>query len=159
MKEAPMPRIVPSLWFDTEALVAAEFYCSVFPDSEIRAVSRHPEGGIGEPGSVLAVRFTLDGQPVTALNGGTRPPFTEAVSLLIECADQAEIDHYWARLTDGGQESRCGWLTDRFGLSWQVVPADMGALFDGAYPQRAMRAMLGMRKLDIEALRRAAAGG
>jgi predicted 3-demethylubiquinone-9 3-methyltransferase (glyoxalase superfamily) len=157
-----MPRIVPNLWFDTEALDAAEFYCSVFPNSEIRSVSRHPEGGMREAGTVLAVDFALDGQPVTAINGGPQFPFTEAISLLVDCADQAEVDHYWERLTDGGQESMCGWLKDRFGVSWQVCPAGMGDLFSGGDParaQRAMEAMLGMRKLDLHALRRAADGG
>jgi predicted 3-demethylubiquinone-9 3-methyltransferase (glyoxalase superfamily) len=156
-----MPRIVPNLWFNTEALKAAEFYCSVFPNSAIRAVARYPEGGMREAGTVMTVDFTLDGQPVTAINGGPQFPFTEAVSLLVDCASQAEIDHYWARLTDDGEEGVCGWLEDRFGLSWQISPTDMGALFTGDDPgraQRTMEAMLDMRKLDLDALRRAADG-
>ena len=156
-----MPRIVPNLWFDTEALDAARFYCSVFPNSEVNAVSHYTEAGPGEPGTVLTVDFTLDGQPFTAINGGPQFPFTEAVSLLVECADQAEVDHYWAALTDGGQEVQCGWLRDRYGLSWQVCPTgfvDIVNVPDRAAADRAMQAMFGMKKLDISELQRAADG-
>lgn len=157
-----MPRIIPNLWFDTEALEAAKFYCRVFPSSGITQVSRYPEDGPGEPGSVLTVDFTLDGQPYTAINGGPRFPFTEAVSLLVDCADQAEVDHYWAALAEGGEEVQCGWLKDRYGLSWQVCPRELGQLLGDPDPERAaraMQAMLGMVKIDLEGIRAAADGG
>ncbi|MFP5377805.1 MAG: VOC family protein [Acidimicrobiia bacterium] len=156
-----MPRIVPNLWFDTEALEAAEFYCGIFPNSEITRVSHYTEAGPREPGTVLTVDFTLDGQPYTAINGGPEFRFTEAVSLLVECADQAEVDRYWAALADGGDEVQCGWLKDRYGLSWQVCPSELGSLLDDSRPERAdraMRAMLGMVKIDIAAIRAAADG-
>lgn len=156
-----MPRIIPNLWFDTEALEAAEWYVSIFPGSEITSVQHYTEAGPGPAGSVLTVDFTLDGQPHTAINGGPLFPFTEAVSLLVECEDQAEVDRYWAALTDGGQEVQCGWLKDRYGLSWQVAPKGMAELFasgDTAAVERATRAMLGMVKLDLAALQAAAAG-
>lgn len=157
-----MPTIVPNLWFDSEALEAAEHYTSIFPGSEIRSVSRYPESGPGPAGSVLTVDFALDGQPFTAINGGPRFPFTPAVSLLVECADQEEVDRYWAALTDGGEEVRCGWLQDRYGLSWQIVPEGMAELLadpDPARAERAMAAMLQMVKLDLAALRAAADAG
>ncbi|HWH27410.1 MAG TPA: VOC family protein [Mycobacteriales bacterium] len=154
-------RIVPNLWFDTEAEEAARFYCSVFPNSRIVAIARYPADGPGPAGTVMTVEFELDGQRLVGINGGPQFPFTEAISLQIDCADQAEVDHYWDRLTDGGQPVQCGWLKDRYGVSWQVVPAGMDRLFgedDPARAQRAMTAMLGMTKLDIAALERAAAG-
>jgi predicted 3-demethylubiquinone-9 3-methyltransferase (glyoxalase superfamily) len=155
-----MPRITPNLWFDTEAEEAAEFYCSVFPNSEVRNVSHYTEAGPGEPGTVLTVDFVLDGQPFTAINGGPQFTFDEAVSFLIECADQGEVDFYWEKLTEGGEESQCGWLKDRYGLSWQVVPAGMEEMFaDPARAARAMEAMLGMQKIDVAALQAAADGG
>lgn len=155
-----MPEIVPNLWFDTQAEEAAEFYCSVFPGSRILFTSRYPEAVPDRAGTVLTVEFELDGQRFTALNGGPQFEFNEAVSLLIECEDQDEIDHYWEKLTDGGHESMCGWLKDRYGVSWQVVPKGMDKLFaeDPAGANRAMQAMFGMRKLDIAALRAAAEG-
>jgi predicted 3-demethylubiquinone-9 3-methyltransferase (glyoxalase superfamily) len=157
-----MPAITPNLWFDDQALEAAELYVSVFPNSRILRVSHYTEAGPGEPGSVLTVDFELDGQRFTAINGGPAVPFDEAVSFVIECKDQAEIDFYWDTLTaDGGEESQCGWLKDRFGLSWQVVPAgweEVVADEDTAKVDRVMRAMFGMRKLDIAALEAAAAG-
>ena len=156
-----MPTITPNLWFDDEALEAAGFYVSIFPSSRIVNVSRYTEAGPGEPGTVLTVDFELDGQRFTAINGGPQFSFDEAVSFLIECKDQDEIDFYWTRLTDGGEESQCGWLKDRYGLSWQVVPTGFEELMAGpdtAAAERAMRAMLGMRKLDIAALRAAADG-
>ena len=156
-----MPSITPNLWFDTEALEAAEFYTSVFPNSEITHVSHYGEAGPREAGMVLTVDFSLDGQRYTAINGGPQFPFTEAVSFQITCATQEELDHYWDRLTDGGRESQCGWLADRFGLSWQVVPGGMEELFRDPDPQRAqraMQAMLGMRKIDMAALQAAADG-
>jgi predicted 3-demethylubiquinone-9 3-methyltransferase (glyoxalase superfamily) len=155
------PRIVPNLWFDTQAQEAAEYYISVFKNSRIVNVLHYTEAGPGPAGSVLTVEFELDGQRFTAINGGPQFTFDEAVSFEIVCADQAEVDYYWDRLTDGGEESRCGWLKDRYGLSWQVVPAGMAELFSDSDPSRAsraMQAMFGMRKIDIAALERAANG-
>jgi predicted 3-demethylubiquinone-9 3-methyltransferase (glyoxalase superfamily) len=154
-------RIVPNLWFDTEAEQAAEFYCSVFPDSRIVTVTHYTEAGPREAGMVLTVELELDGQRFTAINGGPQFTFSEAVSFLIECDDQAEIDAYWEKLTaGGGEEGPCGWLKDRFGLSWQVVPKGMGDFFAGdpERARRAMEAMLQMRKLDVAAMHAAAAG-
>jgi predicted 3-demethylubiquinone-9 3-methyltransferase (glyoxalase superfamily) len=156
-----MPRITPNLWFDTEAEEAAAFYCSVFPNSGIRKVSYYGEAGPRPAGTVLTVEFALDGQPYTALNGGPQFTFNEAISLQIGCADQDEVDHYWAGLSEGGQEGPCGWLKDRYGVSWQVVPVALLELVhdpDEARAQRAMRAMLGMRKIDVAALHAAADG-
>jgi len=156
-----MPRITPNLWFDTEAEEAAEFYCSIFPNSKITAVSHYTEGSPRPAGTVLTVSWGLDGQEVTGINGGAQFPFSEAVSLLINCEDQAEVDYYWEKLTDGGEEVQCGWLKDRYGLSWQVVPAGFEEIFTGgdeARAARAMQAMLGMKKLDVAALRAAADG-
>jgi predicted 3-demethylubiquinone-9 3-methyltransferase (glyoxalase superfamily) len=154
-----MPRITPNLWFDTESKEAAEFYISVFPNSEIKAVSYYNDAGPRPAGTVLTVDFVLDGQEYTAINGGPEFPFTEAVSLMINCKDQDEIDYYWARLSEGGEEGPCGWLKDRYGLSWQVAPAGIAELMndpDEGRATRAMRAMLGMKKLDIAALKAAA---
>jgi len=155
-----MPTIIPNLWFDTEAEEAAEFYCSVFPNSRVVATSRYPEAVPEKAGQVLTVEFELDGQRYTALNGGPQFEFNEAVSLLIECEDQDEIDYYWDKLTEGGKELPCGWLADRYGLPWQVVPKGMDRLFseDPAGADRAMRAMFEMKKLDVAALRAAAEG-
>ena len=154
--------IVPNLWFDTEAEAAAEFYCSVFPDSRVTTTARYTDAGPGPAGSVMTVQFELAGQTFVAINGGPQFTFSEAVSLQITCADQDEVDRYWAALTDGGQESQCGWLKDRFGLSWQVVPTGMDEIFadpDTSRAQRAMQAMFSMRKLDLAALRAAADAG
>ncbi len=154
-----MPRITPNLWFDSNGLEAAEFYVSVFPNSEITNVTYYPEGAPGPTGSVLTVTFVLDGQEHTAINGGPMFTFDEAVSFEISCADQAEVDYYWEKLTDGGEESQCGWLKDRFGLSWQVVPEGWEQLLTDPDPgraQRAMTAMLAMRKIDIAAIEAAA---
>jgi predicted 3-demethylubiquinone-9 3-methyltransferase (glyoxalase superfamily) len=157
-----MPKITPNLWFDTQGEEAAEFYCSVFPNSKIRGISRYGEAGPGPAGTVLTVDFELDGQPYTAINGGPEFTFDEAVSLLINCADQEEVDYYWSRLlAGGGQESQCGWLKDKYGMSWQVVPTELGELVgdpDPARSQRAMKAMLGMAKITLAALRAAADG-
>ncbi|MEO8265158.1 MAG: VOC family protein [Ilumatobacteraceae bacterium] len=154
-----MPRITPNLWFDLESEQAAEFYCSIFPNSKIRQVSYYGEAGPRPAGTVLTVDFVLDGQSFTAINGGPEFTFDEAVSFLISCEDQDEIDYYWKHLTDGGEEGPCGWLKDKFGVSWQVVPQGMGDLLgdpnDGR-GQRAMRAMLGMKKIDVAALKAAA---
>lgn len=155
-----MPTITPSLWFDTKALEAAEFYVSVFPNSKVNNVSYYGEAGPRPAGTVLTVDFELDGQAYTALNGGPEFTFDEAVSFRINCADQDEVDHYWSRLTaDGGAESQCGWLKDKYGLSWQVVPAALQELMtdpDAGRAQRAMEAMLKMQKIDVAALRAAA---
>jgi predicted 3-demethylubiquinone-9 3-methyltransferase (glyoxalase superfamily) len=154
-----MPQITPNLWFDTEGEPAAEFYVSIFPNSKITAVSRYGDAGPGTTGTVLTVDFDLDGQHYRALNGGPQYRFNEAVSLFIDCADQDQVDYYWSRLSEGGQEGRCGWLKDRYGLSWQVVPAGMGEILgDPRGGQEAMKAMLAMSKLDLAALRAAADG-
>ena len=156
-----MPRITPNLWFDTQAEEAAEFYCSIFPNSRIVSKAHYNEAGPRDVGMVMTVEFELDGQRVVAINGGPDFTFTEALSLEISCEDQAEIDYYWERLTDGGEEGPCGWLKDRYGLSWQVTPKGIEELFaddDPARAARAMKAMFGMRKLDVAALRAAADG-
>ena len=155
-------KITPNLWFDTEAEEAANFYISVFEkNSRILNVSRYTDAGPREAGTVMTVEFELDGQRFVGINGGPQFKFDEAVSFQINCETQEEVDYYWERLTDGGQESQCGWLKDKYGLSWQVVPAGMDEVFSDPDPkraERAMQAMLGMRKLDIGELRRAADG-
>jgi predicted 3-demethylubiquinone-9 3-methyltransferase (glyoxalase superfamily) len=154
-------RIVTNLWFDTEAEEAADFYISVFKNSRILNKTHYTESGPREAGMVMTVDFELDGQRLTGINGGPDFKFTEAISLLINCEDQAEVDYYWERLTDGGAEGPCGWLKDRYGLSWQVVPTGMEELFadpDQERADRAMRAMLQMKKIDLEELQRAADG-
>ncbi len=154
-----MRRITPNLWFDTEGQEAAEFYVSVFPNSEIRNVTHYGEAGPRPAGNVMTVDFLLDGQEFTAINGGPEFTFDEAISLLINCADQDEVDHYWTKLSEGGEEGPCGWLKDRFGLSWQVIPAALEELIgdpDKGRSERAMRAMLGMKKIDLAALQAAA---
>lgn len=154
-----MPRITPNLWFDDQALEAAEFYVSIFPNSRVTDVLHYTAAGPGPEGTVLSVNFELDGQPFTGINGGPIFSFTEAVSLLIDCEDQAEIDYFWDKLTDGGEEVQCGWLKDRYGLSWQVVPAGWEAIVndpDRDRARRATEAMLGMVKLDVAALLAAA---
>jgi predicted 3-demethylubiquinone-9 3-methyltransferase (glyoxalase superfamily) len=153
-------KLVPNLWFDTEAEEAAEFYTSIFPNSKIVHVAHYTEAGPREAGSVMVVQFELNGNPIVAINGGPEFKFSEAVSLQILCEDQTEIDHYWERLTDCGEEGPCGWLKDRYGLSWQVTPQGMDELFAGD-PDRAkrvMEAMFGMKKLDVAALEAAADG-
>jgi predicted 3-demethylubiquinone-9 3-methyltransferase (glyoxalase superfamily) len=154
-------KIVPNLWFDTEAEEAAAFYVDVFPDSRIVNVTHYTEAGPREAGMAMTVEFELDGQRFVGINGGPEFSFDEAVSFAIECEDQDEVDYYWAKLSEGGRESQCGWLEDRYGLSWQVVPTGMEEIFadpDRERAERAMKAMLGMRKIDIAALRRAAEG-
>ena len=156
-----MPKITPNLWFDTEAEEAAKFYCSIFPNSQITAVSHYTDAGPREAGMVMTVDFELDGQRFTGINGGPEFKFDEAVSMLIDCKDQEEIDYYWDKLLEGGgTESQCGWLKDRFGFSWQVVPEGIEEFFTGdpESTNRAMAAMLKMAKLDIDELRRAADG-
>jgi predicted 3-demethylubiquinone-9 3-methyltransferase (glyoxalase superfamily) len=154
-------QIIPNLWFDTEAEEAADFYTSVFENSRIVNVARYTEAGPRPAGTVMTVEFELDGQRFVGINGGPQFTFDEAVSFQITCETQEEVDRYWERLSEGGSEGQCGWLKDRFGLSWQVVPAGMGELFADPDPERArraMEAMLGMSKLDIAALRSAADG-
>ena len=156
-----MPRITPNLWFDTQSQEAAEFYVSVFPNSKITNVTYYGEAGPREPGTVLTVDFVLDGQAFTAIDGGPEFTFDEAVSFLINCADQDEIDYYWDTLCQGGEEGQCGWLKDKYGLSWQVVPAGMDEFLedpDDERGQRAMAAMLTMQKIDMAALQAAADG-
>ncbi len=149
------------LWFDGQAEEAANHYVSIFKNSRIGRVGRYTEAGPGPAGSVLAVEFEANGQKFTALNGGPEFAFNEAVSFQIYCADQEELDYYWSRLSEGGQEVACGWLKDRYGLSWQVIPDQLIDMISDPDPARASRttaAMLGMVKLDIAALRRAYAG-
>jgi predicted 3-demethylubiquinone-9 3-methyltransferase (glyoxalase superfamily) len=156
-----MPRITPNLWFDTQGLEAAEFYVSVFPNSEITDVSYYGDAGPREAGMVLTVAFLLDGQEYVAINGGPQFTFDEAISLLVNCADLDEVDYYWDKLSEGGEEGQCGWLKDKFGLSWQVSPPGMAEVLGDPDPERsnrAMEAMLGMRKLDVAAMRAAADG-
>ncbi len=154
-----MPTITPCLWFDGQAEEAASFYVSIFPSSRILHVARYPENPRFEAGKVMVVKFELDGQEFIALNGGPQFKFTEAISLTINCETQAEIDHYWSRLTEGGgREVQCGWLKDRYGLSWQVTPTIIGKLMssgDGARSARVMAAMMPMVKIDIAALQKA----
>ncbi len=150
------------LWFDTEAEEAATYYTTIFPGAKLGSISRYGEGAPRPAGMVITAEFEINGQQFMALNGGPEYSFTEAVSFQIPCADQAEVDYYWDRLTaDGGQPGPCGWLKDKFGLSWQVVPAVLPTLLGDPDPgkaARAMQAMLGMGKLDIAALERAHAG-
>jgi predicted 3-demethylubiquinone-9 3-methyltransferase (glyoxalase superfamily) len=152
-------QIVPNLWFDTEAEEAARFYTSLFDDSKILAVVPYNEAGPGEPGSVMVVNFELLGHEYVAINGGPQFPFTEAVSFEVRCKDQAEVDRLWDALTaEGGQEVQCGWLKDKYGLSWQIVPERLLELITGPDPAKveaATKAMLGMVKLDIAELERA----
>lgn len=152
--------ITPNLWFDDNAEDAAEFYVSLFPNSRITNVARYTDAGPGPAGSVVTVEFVLDGQPFVGINGGPMFTFTEAVSFAVPCPDQGESDRLWDALTaDGGEESQCGWLKDRFGVSWQVYPAELGELTGDPDPERAARAtaaMLTMRRIDIDAIRAAA---
>jgi predicted 3-demethylubiquinone-9 3-methyltransferase (glyoxalase superfamily) len=152
---------ITCLWFDTEAEQAANFYAGIFPGSKLSAIHRHTEAGPGPVGSVLLVEFELNGQKFSALNGGPAHKFNEAVSIVVPCQDQAEVDYYWDRLSDEGQEIACGWLRDRYGLCWQIVPAvffDMMSGPDSEAVARVMRAMLTMTKFDVAALEQAYAG-
>lgn len=154
-----MQKLTPCLWFDTQAEEAATFYTSVFKNSRILSVAHYGEAGPREAGTVMLVEFELDGQRFTALNGGPEFTFDEAISFQIACESQEETDEMWERLTEGGQEGPCGWLKDRFGLSWQVVPTEVVELMsdaDQARAQRAMAAVLTMSKIDIAAVRAAA---
>ena len=162
--EAPaMQKITPFLWFDQSAEEAANFYVSVFKDgSRILQVTRYGAAGPGPKGSVMTVHFELRGQKLVALNGGPQFKFTEAISLVVNCDSQREVDAFWEALSRGGEKGRCGWLKDRYGLSWQIVPAGLQEVLGDADPKRAQRAMAALRemdKLDIDALRRAAEDG
>ena len=154
-----MQRITPCLWFDTDGEAAAELYTSVFPNSKIDRVTRYGSAGPRDEGTVMTVEFELDGQPFVALNGGPDFTFSEAISFQVDCKDQEEVDYYWNAFAEGGEEGPCGWIKDRFGLSWQVVPTRLNELVTDPDPeraQRAMAAMLEMRKIDIAELERAA---
>lgn len=155
-------KITPFLWFDNAAEEAMAFYTSVFPRSRVVEVTRYGDAGPGPKGTVMVGTFELDGQRFIALNGGPHFEFTEAISLFIDCESQEEVDHYWSKLVEGGgRHSQCGWLTDRFGLSWQVVPRvlmEMQRDPDPAKSSRVMKAMLAMTKLDVATLRRAYEG-
>jgi predicted 3-demethylubiquinone-9 3-methyltransferase (glyoxalase superfamily) len=150
-----MQKITPFLWFDKEAEEAANFYVSVFSNSKIESVSRYGEAGPGQKGTVMSVIFELEGQPFYALNGGPHYKFTPAISLFVNCETQEEVNVLWEKLCEGGKPIRCGWLTDKYGLSWQIIPSILSKLLQSADREksnRAMKAMLGMDKLDIRAL-------
>jgi len=154
-------KITPFLWFDHQAEEAARFYTSIFKNSKVKGVSRYGEGTPGPAGSVMTVAFELDGQEFTALNGGPQIKFTEAVSFVVNCETQKEVDEYWEKLSKGGQEVQCGWLKDKFGLSWQIVPRvlfDMILDKDNRKSARVMKAVMQMKKLDIDTLKKAYAG-
>ena len=155
-----MPKITPWLWFDTEGEEAARFYTSVFPNSRIVDVTRYGSAGPRHEGTVMTVSFELDGSEFAALNGGPQYRFTEAVSFMVTCKDQDEVDTYWSALSEGGEEGPCGWLKDRYGVSWQIVPTALSELLgdpDREKSQRVMQAMLKMKKIEIGELERAAA--
>jgi len=153
-----MPKITPFLWFDGRAEEAAEFYTSIFKNSKIRGNARYLEGSPGPAGTVMTVAFELDGQEFTALNGGPIFKFTEAISFVVHCETQAEVDEFWEKLSEGGTRSQCGWLKDKFGVSWQIVPTVLIEMLqdkDTGKSKRVMQAMLQMNKIDIQALQRA----
>ena len=153
-----MQKITPFLWFDHQAEEAANFYTSLFKDSRIVSISRYGEGGPGPQGTVFTVNFMLEGQEFIALNGGPEFAFSPAISFFVDCSTQAEVDRLWEKLTDGGEEVQCGWLKDKYGLSWQVIPKVLSQLLgdpDSEKSQRAMKAMLQMKKIDIEKIKRA----
>ncbi len=153
-----MTKITPFLWFDTQAEEAAKFYCSIFENSKIGKISRYGEGGPGPAGSVMVVEFELDGQPFLALNGGPQFKFNESISFSVACKSQSEVDEFWRNLSEGGEEGPCGWLKDKYGLSWQVNPTILGELLSDPDPEKAkrvMNAMLEMKKIDIAALKKA----
>jgi len=160
--EARNQKITTFLWFDNNAEEAANFYVSVFNNSRILRTARYPEGSPGPQGAVMVVDFELDGQSFTALNGGPHFKFTEAISLLVHCKTQEEVDYYWEKLTsDGGQESQCGWLKDKYGLSWQITPDVLLNFWtegDPAKAKRVMEAMMSMKKINIKDIEAAAAG-
>ncbi len=156
---ATLNKITPCLWFDDQGEDAANFYTSVFKNSRILEISRYGSAGPRPEGMVMVVSFELEGQQFTALNGGPEFTFDEAISFQVTCESQEEVDDYWAKLTDGGSEGPCGWLKDRFGVSWQIIPSAMPALLGDPNPDRAqaaMKAMLGMSKIDVNEIKRAA---
>src|SRR5438128_7572555 len=156
-----MQKIVTFLWFDDQAEEAMNYYISIFPDSKVLSVSRYGDAGPGPKGQVMVANFQLAGQEFMALNGGPQFKFTEAISLFVNCETQQEVDQLWAKLTAGGEESQCGWLKDKYGLSWQIVPNLLGELLGDKDPvkaQRVMQAMLQMKKIDSAALKRAYEG-
>lgn len=156
-----MQKITPFLWFNTQAEEAANFYVSIFKNSEIETVSRYGDAGPGPKGSVMIVQFQLEGQRFTALNGGPIFTFTPAISLLVDCQTQDEVDDLWQKLSTGGRPDRCGWLTDKYGLSWQIIPSALGKLMSDPDPEkskRVMQAMLQMDKIDIKRLEQAHQG-
>jgi predicted 3-demethylubiquinone-9 3-methyltransferase (glyoxalase superfamily) len=153
-----MHKIFPFLWFDNQAEEAVRFYTSIFKNSKIGSVSRYGDAGPGPKGSVMVMEFEIEGQKITALNGGPIFKFTPAISFFVNCESQEELDHYWEALSDGGEKGQCGWLTDKYGLSWQIVPTVLGQLMSDPDPEKAGRvtqAMLKMTKLDIAELQRA----
>ncbi len=153
-----MPKITPFLWFDNQAEEAMNLYVSLFKNSKILSVTRYGEGGPGPQGTVMTATFQLDGQEFMALNGGPYFKFTEAISLFVNCQGQEEVDELWEKLSEGGEEGQCGWLKDRYGLSWQIIPTALGEMLGDEDPKKAqnvMQAMLQMRKIDVAALRRA----
>jgi predicted 3-demethylubiquinone-9 3-methyltransferase (glyoxalase superfamily) len=153
-----MQKITTFLWFDNQAEEAMNFYCSLFKDSKILSVSRYGEAGPGPKGQVMTGTFQLNGQEFMALNGGPEYKFTEAVSLFVNCETQQEVDELWGKLSEGGEEGPCGWLKDKYGLSWQIVPSLLGKLLsdkDAAKAQRVMQAMLKMKKIDTRILQQA----
>ena len=155
-----MSKIIPCLWFDTEGEEAATFYTSIFPNSRILEIARYGSAGPRPEGMVMTVSFELDGRKFTALNGGPEFTFNESISFEVHCDTQEEVDAFWSKLSDGGEEGPCGWLKDRYGVSWQVVPRRLTELLqdpDREKSQRVMHAMLGMKKLEVDALERAAA--
>ncbi len=155
-----MQDITPCLWFDTEGEDAANFYTSVFPNSKILDIARYGSAGPRPEGTVMTVSFELDGQKFVALNGGPDFTFSEAISFQVSCKDQDEVDAYWSKLSEGGEEGPCGWLKDKFGLSWQIIPTALSELLgdpDKEKAQRVMAAMLSMKKIEVDALERAAA--
>jgi len=153
-----MTKITPFLWFDTQAEEAARFYVSIFKNSKIVNITRYGEAGPGPAGSVMIVDFELDGQPFIALNGGPQFKFNEAISFSVDCKTQGEVDEFWKKLSAGGEEGPCGWLKDKYGLSWQVNPTILGEMLNDSDPEkskRVMAAMLKMKKIDIAALKKA----
>ena len=160
-KTQPTPQKVTTfLWFNNNAEEAANFYCSVFKNSKILNTIPHPESVPGPKGSVMAIDFELDGQRFTALNGGPQFKFTEAISLVVNCDTQEEIDYFWEKLSEGGQQVECGWLKDKYGLSWQVAPSNLTELLQGDIQKtdRVMKAVMQMKKLDIAEMEKAARG-
>src|SRR6266568_1765346 len=156
-----MQKITPFLWFDGKAEVTMKFYTSIFKNSKIGRITRYGDGGPGPKGKVMSATFQLDGQTFMALNGGPHFKFTEAISFFVNCETQEEVDELWEKLTDGGEESQCGWLKDKFGVSWQIVPTALGELMGDPNPEkskRVMEAMLQMHKIDIEKLKQAYEG-